>query len=339
MSLKLLNGSNTILNNYPKKEGEMKKLFMILPLVLVLCFAYGCEKEDDDVAVMETKEEVTSGSINVDGFELSYEIEGDGIPCFVIGSSIYYPRTFSQELRKHFKFIFLDLRHFVPSDVTFEIDNITLDTYSDDIDQVRKALGFNKICILGHSIHSLLAYEYACKYPENTSHVIMIGIFPCGIAKGSRASNEFWESDASDERKMILKRNWENVTDELMNNLSFSDAFIKRYITNGPKYWHDPTYNCSWIWEGVEFNMDIWNHLLSAIFNEYDVTDSFPRIKAPAFLALGRYDYVCPYILWDGVKDNFPNLSYHLFEKSGHTPQLEEQELFDKKLIDWIKNK
>ncbi len=28
----------------------MKKLFMILPLVLVLCFAYGCEKEDDDVA-------------------------------------------------------------------------------------------------------------------------------------------------------------------------------------------------------------------------------------------------------------------------------------------------
>ncbi len=28
----------------------MKKLFKILPLVLVLCFAYGCEKEDEDVA-------------------------------------------------------------------------------------------------------------------------------------------------------------------------------------------------------------------------------------------------------------------------------------------------
>jgi pimeloyl-ACP methyl ester carboxylesterase len=29
--------------------------------------------------------------------------------------------------------------------------------------------------------------------------------------------------------------------------------------------------------------------------------------------------------------------SYNLFEKSGHFPMVEEQELFDKKLIEWIK--
>jgi len=297
-----------------------------------------CAKQEEQPATSETKAEESSGIVTVEGAKLNYIIEGSGIPCIVIGSSIYYPRTFSQELRKHFKFIFLDLRHFVPSDETFEIDNITLDTYSDDIDQVRKALGLNKICILGHSIHSLLAFEYACKYPENTSHVIMIGIYPCGLAKGSRASDEFWELDASDERKMILKKNWENINEEAMKNLSPSEAFIKTYVTNGPKYWHDPTYDCSWIWEGVEVNMDVINHLFSAIFNEYDITESFPRIKSPVFLALGRYDYVVPYTLWDDVKEDFPNLSYNLFEKSSHTPQLEEQEIFDKKLIDWIKS-
>ena len=166
----------------------------------------------------------------------------------------------------------------------------------------------------------------------------MIGIYPCGLAKGSRASDEFWELDASDERKMILKKNWENINEEAMKNLSPSEAFIKTYVTNGPKYWHDPTYDCSWIWEGVEVNMDVINHLFSAIFNEYDITESFPRIKSPVFLALGRYDYVVPYTLWDDVKEDFPNLSYNLFEKSSHTPQLEEQEIFDKKLIDWIKS-
>jgi len=31
-----------------------------------------------------------------------------------------------------------------------------------------------------------------------------------------------------------------------------------------------------------------------------------------------------------------PNLSYNLFEKSGHYPMLEEQELFDEKLIKLI---
>ncbi len=316
-------------------NNQLNIFFLYVTIVLLLV---ACAKQEEQPATSETKAEESSGIVTVEGAKLNYIIEGSGIPCIVIGSSIYYPRTFSQELRKHFKFIFLDLRHFVPSDETFEIDNITLDTYSDDIDQVRKALGLNKICILGHSIHSLLAFEYACKYPENTSHVIMIGIYPCGLAKGSRASDEFWELDASDERKMILKKNWENINEEAMKNLSPSEAFIKTYVTNGPKYWHDPTYDCSWIWEGVEVNMDVINHLFSAIFNEYDITESFPRIKSPVFLALGRYDYVVPYTLWDDVKEDFPNLSYNLFEKSSHTPQLEEQEIFDKKLIDWIKS-
>lgn len=311
------------------------KIFLFSVSIVILIF--GCAKKEEQPATMEPEVEKSSGVVAVDGAKLNYVIEGSGIPCVVIGSSIYYPRTFSQELRKHFKFIFMDLRHFVPSDETFEIDNIKLDTYLNDIDQVRKTLGLNKICILGHSIHSLLAFEYACKYPQNTSQVIMIGIYPCGVDKGSKASDEFWELDASDERKMILKKNWENVTEEAMKKLSPSDAFIKGYVTNGPKYWYAPNYDCSWMWQGVEINIEVVNHLFSVIFNEYDITESFPRIESPVFLALGRYDYVVPYTLWDDVKQEFPNLSYNLFEKSGHTPQLEEPELFDRKLIEWIK--
>jgi len=40
----------------------------------------------------------------------------------------------------------------------------------------------------------------------------------------------------------------------------------------------------------------------------------------------------------DDYKDKLPNLSYNLFTKSGHFPFLEEQELFDTKLIEWIHN-
>lgn len=313
----------------------LKIFFMCFSIVLLFV---GCGKKgEEQPAANVTQAEKSSGTIAVEGAKINYIIEGSGIPCMVIGSSIYYPRTFSQDLRKHFKFVFMDLRHFAPSDVSYEIDKITLDTYADDIEHVRKTLGLDQICIMGHSIHSLLAFEYACKYPENTSHVIMIGIYPFGLAKGARASNEFWESDASDERKMILKKNWEQVTDEAMKKLTPSEAFIKTYLTNGPMYWYDPIYDCSWMWDGVEANIDVFNRLAGVIFNEYDITESFPHIKSPVFLALGRYDYVVPYALWDGVKEKFPNLSYHLFEKSGHTPQLEEQELFDKKLIDWIK--
>jgi len=232
----------------------------------------------------------------------------------------------------------MDLRHFAPSDESLEIDKISLASYADDIEHVRKTLGLGRICVMGHSMHSWMAFEYACKYPENTSHCIMIGIFPVGLAERAKASAEFWKADASDERKAIHRKNWHAVTDEDMKKLNPSEALIKTYVTNSAMYWYDPSYDCSWIWEGVESNTAVFNHVATNVLSKYDIAESLPNLKAPVFLALGRYDYVVPYTLWDGVKDNFPGLSYNLFDKSGHTPQLEEQELFDQKLLEWIKN-
>ncbi len=45
-----------------------------------------------------------------------------------------------------------------------------------------------------------------------------------------------------------------------------------------------------------------------------------------------------PYYMWDGIKGEFPYLSYIFFEKSGHWVFLEEQELFYKKLIEWVES-
>ncbi len=48
-----------------------------------------------------------------DGFELHYCIKGQGEPILVVGSSVYYPRLFSENLSQHFQLIFLDHRGFV----------------------------------------------------------------------------------------------------------------------------------------------------------------------------------------------------------------------------------
>jgi proline iminopeptidase len=313
----------------------LKIIFMCISIGILLT---GCGKKEKQPPATETQAQESSGVIDVGGSKLNYVIEGSGIPCMVVGSAIYYPRTFSQELRKHFKFIFMDLRHFAPSDESLKIDKISLSSYADDIEHVRKTLGLGRICVIGHSMHSWMAYEYACKYPENTSHCIMIGIFPVGLAEGAKAATDFWEADASDERKSIHKRNWEQVPAGSINELSPSEAMIKTYITNSAMYWYDPTYDCSWIWKGVETNPEVFNQIAMKVLANYDIMESLPNLKAPIFLALGRYDYVVPYTLWDGVKDKFPDLSYNLFEMSGHTPQLEEQELFDQKLLDWLKS-
>ncbi len=81
-----------------------------------------------------------TGVIAVKGDKLQYVAEGTGVPCIVVGSSIMYPRLFAKELREHLHLIFLDMPHFVPSDDSFDINQVTLDTYASDIEQARTTL-------------------------------------------------------------------------------------------------------------------------------------------------------------------------------------------------------
>lgn len=56
-------------------------------------------------------------SVDIDGFKLKYLIEGVGPDTLVIGSSIYYSRSFSQNLRKSLRMHFIDHRGFAQSPV------------------------------------------------------------------------------------------------------------------------------------------------------------------------------------------------------------------------------
>lgn len=295
----------------------------------------GCTNKEAKTAKGGSQQEGTSGVVAVEGAELHYVIEGKGTPWLGLGHSESQRRILSQELRNHFKFIFMDLRHDARSNCSLEISKMTLDTYLDDIDKVRRTLGLDKAVVFGHSIHGYIALEYGRKYPKNTSHVVMTGNTPYRVAG---VADEFWESDASSERKMILKQNWEKITEDELSQMSPKERAVKTYMAMAPKLFYDPTYDLSWIYEVVETNQDIAIHLFNVVFKDYDIAKRPGRIETPVFLAIGRYDYLWPYFLWDDRRDVLPNLSYNLFEKSGHFPMVEEQELFDKKLLEWIKS-
>jgi len=144
-----------------------------------------------------------------------------------------------------------------------------------------------------------------------------------------------WESDASKERKAIFDSLQVKLSNELTTDLSASEVWIKGYVARGPKFWFNPAYDCSWILKGSEINRRLLNKF-GSIFKEYTINNLSGKIDTPVFLALGRYDYVCPYVIWEGENDKIPNLYYKLFEKSGHWPMLEEQEVFDVELIGWL---
>ena len=317
------------------QRGNVSNSQKILVLsLLIVSILVGCAKKGTETIKEDAQNQETAGVVSVEGAELHYIIEGKGTPCIGLGHSESQRRILSQELRNHFRWVFMDLRHDAQSNSSLEISKISLDTYLDDIDKVRRTLGLDKTAVFGHSIHSLIALEYARKYPKNTTHVVMSGFTPYSLAG---VADEFWESDASSERKMILKQNMEKIAEDELSRMPSKERVVKTYMAMAPKLFYDPTYDLSWIYEVVESNQDIARHLFQVIFKDYDIAKRPGRVETPVFLAIGRYDYLCPYFIWDDRKDVLPNLSYNLFEKSGHFPMVEEQELFDKKLIEWIK--
>jgi proline iminopeptidase len=316
------------------QTNHRRRSFILIYLIALSLV--GCGQDGEETSEEAAQGQETSGIVSVEGAELHYFIEGKGIPCLVLGHSESARRILSQELRNHFRFVFLDLRHDARSNSTLDISRITLDTYLDDIDKVRRTLGLEKVAVYGHSIHSYLALEYARKFPKNTSHVIITGNTPYRVAAG--VLDKFWESDASEERKLILQKNWEKINEDQLGRLSSKERTVQTYVAMTPKLFYDPRYDLAWIYDTVESNQEISAHLFNVIFKDYHIAKRPGRIEAPVFLAFGRYDYLWPYFTWEERKDTIKGLSYNLFEKSGHFPMVEERELFDKKLIEWIKS-
>src|SRR5688572_26262855 len=109
-----------------------------------------------------------AGIVAVTGAALGYAVRGAGVPVLVVGSSLYYRRTFAtNRLTDSCELAFADLRHFAPCDPGHDNAGLTFDRYADDIDRVRSALGFPRCVVVGHSKHGNIALEYAKRYPGN----------------------------------------------------------------------------------------------------------------------------------------------------------------------------
>lgn len=277
------------------------------------------------------------GVIKAGNFHLRYCIEGDGPDVIVIGSAIYYPRTFSQNLRKNFRLAFIDHRGFSKKPDNLNSNEFSLDTILDDIEKVRKELGFSRVILVGHSGHGYMAIEYAKKYPKSVSHLILLAMSPDGSSENFAAADRYFQESVCPERKELLAKNLTSLQIDIESNPD--QAFITRALKFGPMIWYNPHFDASDLWRDVKVIPEIIDYLWGKIFREIDITKNLNQLKIPVFLGLGRYDYWNPPYLWEKVRSYFNDLTVRVFEKSGHTPQLEESEQFENELLQWLSSK
>ncbi|MGE7794539.1 alpha/beta fold hydrolase [Lysinibacillus fusiformis] len=269
-----------------------------------------------------------------DGFELHYCIKGQGEPILVVGSSVYYPRLFSENLSQHFQLIFLDHRGFVKPPRPLKQEDYTLEKIVDDIEQARQLLKLEHFIILGHSGHAFMAMAYANTYPQHVRKVILLNTATTNSQERQQQSLSFFDANASVARKKQFERDIAFLAQDLKKEPK--RRFVHMCIRMGAHSFYDYSFNATAMWEGVYTNMEVIDYLWGRAFAEQDLlqlTRSFPK---PVFVGLGRYDFlVAPVSLWEAIEDT-SQVKKVIFEQSGHNPMFEEPELFDEQLISWI---
>ncbi|MBZ0286062.1 MAG: alpha/beta hydrolase [Anaerolineae bacterium] len=275
--------------------------------------------------------------MRVDQFELNYRIEGAGRDVIVVGSTVYYPRTLSAHLREHLRLIFMDHRGFGAATAPFTDADFELDVLVEDIEKMRRELNLDKVVMMGHSGHGYMALAYAKRYPQHVSHLVLLAQSPASSSASFAAADRYLEESVCPERKALLAEQLALLDTDIQADPN--RRFIHYSLRSAPKIWYDYRYDSRHLWEGVTVIPEMFDYVWGKLFRTIDIADGLDRLTMPVFLGLGRYDYWNPPHLWEAVRDRFADLRIRVFEKSGHTPQLEEPDRFDAELLGWLAEK
>jgi len=155
----------------------MKKLVMILPLVLLLCFAFSCQKADE--LAVDKKEQpsvIVDNAISTDGVSIAYEVIGKGEPALLFIPGWAAPRSVWEDELSHFskkhKSVAVDLAGVGDSGNNRE--NWTMEAYGDDVISVIKRIGIDEVILVGWSLGGAVAIEAALKMPEAVMGIVIV---------------------------------------------------------------------------------------------------------------------------------------------------------------------
>ena len=115
-------------------------------------------------------------TISVRGVSLYVNVIGQGYPLLLMhgGPGMDHSSLLPlQPCTDQFTLIFYDHRCNGRSEGA-EVTSMTWENLTADAEALRQTLGFNKWAVLGHSFGSMVALEYALRYPQSLSHLLLM---------------------------------------------------------------------------------------------------------------------------------------------------------------------
>ncbi len=205
--------------------------------------------------------------------------------------------------------------------------------YAKDAEGLREELGLGEIVMIGGSYGGYITQEYAIRFPENLRGFILRDTAPSSEHKVDADKNakagipDLQEADV--DAPDITIADYEKV----MAGDVESDEELKR-IFHGmlPLYFpsfeeYDPE-DAEEALNERHFHHRTHNKMFSDEHPNMDYTNDLPDVDVPALVTVGRHDFITPPSASEEIADLLPDSRLHIFEDSGHSPNLEQQDEF-----------
>jgi proline iminopeptidase len=263
------------------------------------------------------------------GADIHFTTRGDGPACLVLSSigTAPYELQMPAELDADARLVFVDVRGSGRS--SGDVADLTFDVLAEDLEVVRRAVGVERVAVLGHSMLGAFALEYARRCPSRVSHAIVVGTPPDGDMQALRAqSAAFFEQEATPERKRHLREN--------LARLAPGTPPGRAILAQTPLRFYDAAFDASSIFAGASARPEVLTHILGKMLPGWNVSVDAASLRTPILIAHGQHDYVVPWALWADVVKELPTATLRVFEKSGHQPFFEEPAEFAAVLRAWM---
>ena len=260
--------------------------------------------------------------IQVRDTSLFVEVVGRGSPLLLMhggpGADHWTLHAFRQLADQH-TLVFYDHRCNGRS-VGPPVRSMTWENLTADADALREALGFDRWAVLGHSFGGKVALEYALRYGDRLSHLVLL----------DTGGDSFWDQENAP--RLLEQRGFPSKTVRLAERYFHGQiaprSFLPSVIRLGAAY--NPHTSLVGVLRSLptgwrsRLRADAFIFGFSQLIPGWSVMDRLAEIRVPTLVMAGRDDFLFPPEHQAQLASAIPNARLRIIDRSGHNPHDEQ---------------
>jgi proline iminopeptidase len=254
--------------------------------------------------------------MSIRGIYLNVNIIGHGYPLVLMhggpGADLHTMLSY-KPCADQFTLVFYDHRCNGRSGGA-EVTSMTMENLTADADALRQALGFEKWAVLGHSFGGMVALEYALRYPQNLSHLLLVDT--CGDIR--------WAQEKAPE--VLAQRGFSpdtvNLARRFLNGQIEPNEMFSTLMKLGKAYnpYTNPSQIPHMLIMGLQTKLrpEALIYGASHVLKGWTVMDRLGEIKVPTLVLAGRDDFQFPPEHQEELAAGISNTRLVIIDRAGH---------------------